>query len=91
MFACVYFQGLIDVALECGVGACACLNWLYAWLPRRDFTQKAKSRGGSRVNIEKYLQLNYAVSTAEKISICWIRGHVESFGNDDVSIVHARK
>ena len=42
-------------------------------------------------NIEEYLQLNYAVSAAEKISICWIRGLVESLGNDDVSIVHARK
>ena len=45
----------------------------------------------SRVYIEKYLQLKYAVSTPEKISICLIRGRNESLGNDDVSIVHSRK
>ena len=27
----------------------------------------------------------------KKISICWIRGFMESLGDDDVSIVHARK
>ena len=39
--------------------------------------------------MEKYLQLKYAVShVPEKVSN---RGRVESLGNDDVSIVHARK
>ena len=41
----------------------------------------------SRVYIEKYLQLKYAVSTPEKISNCLIGGRNESLGNDDVSIV----
>ena len=40
--------------------------------------------------MEKYLQLKYAVSHVyqKKVSN---RGRVESLGNDDVSIVHARK
>ena len=36
--------------------------------------------------LEKYLQLQNTVSI-----ICLIRGCMESLGNDDVSIVHARK
>ena len=64
--------------------------------PRRDFAQKAKSRGraharSSRIYLGKYLQLKYTVSMPEKISICLIRGRNESLGNDDVSIVHSRK
>ena len=43
------------------------------------------------VYIEKYLQLKYTVSIPDKISICLIRGRMESLGNDDVSIVRARK
>ena len=44
----------------------------------------------SRVYIEKYLQLKYTESIPEKISIDQRR--MESFGNDDVSIlVPARK
>ena len=38
-----------------------------------------------------YLQLKYIVSMPEKISICLNRGREESLGNDDVSIVCARK
>ena len=51
--------------------------------PRRDFAQKAKSRGGTLVTrayiltVEIYSQLN--------------RVREESVGNDDVSIFHARK
>ena len=39
----------------------------------------------------KYLQLKYTVSVSEKISIWLNRGREESVGNDDVSIVRARK
>ena len=61
----------------------------------------------SRVYIEKYLQLKYTVRMLEKISICLIRGDIESFsndgvfdqgpngilgyGNDDVSFIYACK
>ena len=38
-----------------------------------------------------YLQLKYTVSVPEKISICLNREREESVGNDDVSIVCARK
>ena len=38
-----------------------------------------------------YLQLKYTVSMPEKISTCLNRGREESLGNDDVSIVFARK
>ena len=63
--------------------------------PRRDFAQKSKSQGGTVVThtyiIERYSQLKYTVSIPEKISICLNRGREESIGNDDVSIVFARK
>ena len=52
--------------------------------PRRDSSN-------SRVYLGKYLQLKYTVSMPEKISICLNRGRKESVGNDDVSIVCARK
>ena len=39
----------------------------------------------------KYLQLKYTVSMSEKIWICLNRGREEAVGNDDVSIVYARK
>ena len=55
--------------------------------PRRDFAQKAKSRGGTLVTVEIY---SHTVNI-EKISICLNRGREESVGNDDVSIVCARK
>ena len=35
--------------------------------------------------------MKYTVSISEKISICLNRGHEESVGNDEVSIVCARK
>ena len=73
---------------------------LFFCLPR-DFVQKAKSRGKKTkeiprrrlklARIERYLQLKYTVSAPEKISICLIRDRMESSGNDDVSIDHARK
>ena len=66
--------------------------------PRRDFAQKAKSRGGTlatRACIkESTYTLKYTVIQSiitEKISICLNRGREESVGNDDVSIVCARK
>ena len=39
----------------------------------------------------QYLQFKYTVSIVEKISICTNWGREESVGNDDVSIVCARK
>ena len=57
--------------------------------------EEAKSRGGttssSRVYSKKYLQFNNTVSMPRKISICLNRSRMESLGNDDVSIVCARK
>ena len=42
-------------------------------------------------SLGQYLQFKYTVSILEKISICSNWGHEESLGNDDVSIVCARK
>ena len=39
----------------------------------------------------KYFELKYTVSMPEIISTCFNRGREESVGNDDVSIVFARK
>ena len=72
---------------------------LYVFLncPRRDFAQKAKSRGGSLVTCAYILRKVLAVEiysdtvNIEKISNCLNRGREESVGNDDVSIVFARK
>ena len=70
---------------------------VYHYCARTDFAQKAKSRGGtrhssnSRVYQGRYLQLKYTVSMPEKLSICLNRDREESVGNDDVSIVCARK
>ena len=70
---------------------------LLSW-PRRDFAQKAKSRGGTLV-IRAYI-LRKVLNTfeiyshtvnVEKMSICLKRRRQESVGNDDVSIVCARK
>ena len=49
---------------------------------------------GVSLSTSKGYALHYAfykVSTPEKISICFIRGGMESLGNVNVSIVHARK
>ena len=45
----------------------------------------------SRAYQGQYLQFKYTVSILGKISICSNRGRQESVGNDDVSIVCARK
>ena len=50
-----------------------------------------RRHNSSRVYVEKYLQLKYTVSIPENILISLIRGRMESLGNDDASIVHARK
>ena len=63
-------------------------------LAHRDFAQKAKSQEGILVAcayIDKYLQMKYTVSIPEEISICLIRGRMESLSNDAVYIVYARK
>ena len=57
---------------------------------RRDFAQKAKSQE-STLYYGKYLQFKYTVSVPEKVSICLNRGREKSVGNNDVSIVRARK
>ena len=63
--------------------------------PRRDFTQKAKSRGATLVNraYGKVLTAEIDCHTAniEKISISLNRSREESVGNDGVFIVCARK
>ena len=63
--------------------------------PRRDFAQKAKTRGGSLVTariLRKVLTVEIYSHTVniEKISICLNRSREKSVGNDDVSIVCAR-
>ena len=59
--------------------------------PRRDFAHKAKSRGGTLVTHAYILAVEIYSQYARKISISLNRGHKESVGNDDVSIVHTRK
>ena len=63
--------------------------------PSRDFAQKAKFRGGTlvtRVYIkESTYSWNIQSVCQKKISIFLNRGREESVGNDDVSIVCARK
>ena len=60
--------------------------------PRRDFAQKAKSRGGTLV-LRKVLTVEIYSHTVnmEEISICLNRGREESVGNDNFSIVCTRK
>ena len=61
------------------------------FLPKQRFRLESEilSRhpGSSLVYIEKFLKLKYTVSMPDLS----IRGRLESLGNDDVSIVHARK
>ena len=63
--------------------------------PRRDFVQKAKSRGGTLVTRAYIKESTYSCNIQsvwqEKISICLNRDREESVGNDDVSIFCARK
>ena len=80
---------------ECGLSVCFFL--LVFCCPRRDFAQKAKSRGGTLVTRTRILRKVLTVElyshtvNIEKISIGLNRGREESVGNDDVSIVCARK
>ena len=57
---------------------------MVSYCPRRDFAQRRNPE-------EAYLQFKYTVGILEKISIYSNRGREESVGNDDVSIVCARK
>ena len=65
--------------------------------PRRDFAQKAKFRGGTPCSNSRILRKVLTVEiyshtvNIEKISICLNSGREEWVGNDDVSIVCARK
>ena len=63
--------------------------------PSRDFAQKAKSRGGTLVSRAYLKESTYSWNIQsvwqKKISICLNRDHEEPVGNDDVSIVRARK
>ena len=62
------------------------------YCPRRDLAQKAQSRGGILVTRAYIKESTYSHTVnIEKISICLNRGSDESEGNDDVSIVCARK
>ena len=71
------------------------IRWLFFLIPlnlRSRFTHHSRRHSSNkRVYLGKYLQLKYTVSMPEKISICLNRGREESVGNDDVSIVCARK
>ena len=63
-------------------------------LPPQGFRPEAKSRGGTlvaRAYIKTVLTVQICSRYIEKISICSKRGREESVGNDDVSIVCARK
>ena len=75
--------------------SCRQIKRLKAFLPPRVLRPEGEIRKGhssnSRVYWGKYLQLKHTVSMPEKISICLNRGCEESVGNDDVSIVWARK
>ena len=57
--------------------------------PRGEIPRRHPSN--SRVYQGQYLQFKYTVSILEKISICSNRDREESVGDDDVSIVCARK
>jgi len=66
------------------------------FLPPQGFRPEAKSRGGTLVTRAYIKESTYSwniqsYSNIEKISICLNRGREESVGNDDVSIVRARK
>ena len=65
-------------------------------LPPQGFRQEANSRGGTLVARTYIKDSTYSpnmqsVYILGKISICSNRGREESVGNDDVSIVCARK
>ena len=60
-------------------------------LPPQRFRPEAKSRGGILVACAYIKDSTYGSKTVEKVSICSNRGREESLGNDDVSIVCARK
>ena len=83
---CFLLVGTIDVALHVTiVFAPAARGFrLEGEIPRRHSSSLGVYEG-------KYLQLKYTVSMPEQISICLNRGRMEPFGNDDVSIVRARK
>ena len=65
----------------------------FFYCPRWDFTQKAKSRGGTLVTRAYIKESTYSwniqsYSQYRKISICLNRGREESVGNDDVSCIY---
>ena len=64
-------------------------------LPPQGFRPEAKSRGGTLVTRAYIKESTYSWNIQsvcqKKISICLNRGREESLGNDDVSIVCARK
>ena len=68
------------------------LYFIQVYCLRRDFAQKANSRGGTLLT-RAYITVR-KVRTVEiysQFSICLNRGREESVGNDDVCIVCARK
>ena len=72
------------------------INILAVFCPRRDFAQKAKSRGGILVTRAYIKESTYRLnlqsySQYRKNLDCLNRSREESVGNDDVSTVCARK
>ena len=66
-----------------------CLRSTRGFRPEGEIPRRHSS--SLRVYEGKYLQLKYAVSMPEQISICLNRDRMEPSGNDDVSIVRACK
>ena len=59
-------------------------------LPQRGFHPEGEIQGGTLVT--RVFQLKYTVSMPEKQKSIYLnRGCMESLGNDDISIVRARK
>ena len=67
--------------------------YLYFLQGIKDGLLPPKYRGGILVARTDMQRSTYSwnIQSPEKISICLIRGRIESLDNDDVSIVHARK
>ena len=80
---------------KCKVRNKCLFNWVRSY-PRRDFAHKARSRGGTLVTRAYIKEITYSwniqsYSQYRKNLDFLNRGREESVGNDDVSIVCARK
>ena len=61
------------------------------YCPRRALKPEEATTEGCAYIYRMYLQSEYRVCIADKISICSNRGRMESLGNDDVSLQNAHK